>query len=77
MDKKLVRSENNGQLAGVAAGLANYFDVDVTLVRLLFVLFTIMGGPGILVYIILALVMPTEASMVGEKVNIEKEPMVA
>lgn len=72
-----MRSENNGQLAGVAAGLANYFDVDVTLVRLLFVLFTIMGGPGILVYIILAIVMPSETSMASETVNVEQEPMVA
>ena len=77
VNKNLTRSENNGQLAGVAAGLANYFDVDVTLVRLLFVLFTLMGGLGLLVYIILAIVMPTETSMIKEDVNTEKEPMVA
>ena len=77
MNNKLTRSESNGQLAGVAAGLATYFDVDVTLVRLLFVLFTLMGGPGILVYIILAIVMPTETSMPNKSVDIEKEAMVA
>lgn len=77
MDKKLMRSEKNRQLAGVAAGLANYFDVDVTIVRLLFILFTIAGGPGIFAYIICALVMPTEASMIDEQINIEKGPMVA
>lgn len=77
MDKKIMRSEKNRQLAGVAAGLANYFDVDVTIVRLLFILFTIAGGPGILAYIIAALVMPAEESMMGEQINVEKGPMVA
>jgi phage shock protein C len=77
MKKKLMRSEKNGQLAGVAAGVADYFDFDVTIVRLLFILFTIAGGPGIFAYLIAALVIPTEESMVGEQIHIEKGPMVA
>ncbi len=77
MAKKLMRSENDEQFLGVAAGLANYFDVDVTIVRLLFIFFTLMGGPGILVYLVLALVMPTEDSMIEEKIHIEKGPMAA
>lgn len=77
MGKKLMRSEKNKQLAGVAAGVADYFDFDVTVVRLLFILFTLAGGPGILAYIIAALVMPTEESVIGEQINIEKGSMVA
>ncbi|MFK7805715.1 MAG: PspC domain-containing protein [Anaerolineae bacterium] len=77
MDKKLMRSKDNEQLAGVAAGLANYFDIDVTIVRLLFVLFTLMGGPGVLAYIVLAIIMPAGDSVVGKQINIEKGPVPA
>jgi len=58
-DKKLMRSEDS-MIAGVAGGLANYFDTDPTLVRILFVLLTLLGGGGlgILVYIVLWIVMP-------------------
>lgn len=58
--KKLYRSVNNRQLWGVCAGLADYFDLDVSIVRVLFVLFTVLGGPGLLVYIVLAFVVPEE-----------------
>jgi phage shock protein C len=58
--KKLYKSAMNKKVWGVCAGLAEYFDVDVTLVRLLFVIFTLMGGPGLIVYIVLALVLPEE-----------------
>ena len=77
MSKKLMRSEKNGQLAGVAAGVADYFDADVTVVRILFILFTIAGGPGILAYIIAALVIPNEDDVanIQEKIVVEKTPM--
>ena len=58
--KRLQRDDENGRLAGVCAGLGEYFNVDPTLIRLLFVLFTLLGGQGILLYIILAIVMPGE-----------------
>ena len=58
-DKKLMRSEDR-MVAGVAGGLAEYFDIDPTLVRILFVLLTLLGGGGlgILVYIVLWIIMP-------------------
>ncbi len=59
-NKQLKRSITDRQWAGVAGGLAEYFNVDPTLVRLAFVLFTLLGGPGLLVYIILWLVIPEE-----------------
>ncbi|MGJ3238263.1 MAG: PspC domain-containing protein [Anaerolineae bacterium] len=61
-NKQLKRSTQDQRVAGVAGGLAEYFDVDVTLVRLAFVLFTLLGGPGLLIYIILWLVLPQEES---------------
>jgi phage shock protein C len=59
--KRLYRSEKNEMIAGVCAGLAEYFEIDPTLIRIAFVLFTLMGGSGVLVYILLWIVMPEEA----------------
>lgn len=58
--KKLYKSRTDKKLCGVCGGLADYFEIDSTVVRLLWVLFTIFGGAGILAYIIAALVMPNE-----------------
>jgi len=44
--------------AGVCGGIAEYLDVDPTLVRLFFVALTLMGGPGIIIYIVLMLIVP-------------------
>lgn len=56
--KKLYKSSNK-MLAGVCAGIAEYFNIDPTLVRLGWVLFCVLGGSGILVYIICAIVIPS------------------
>jgi phage shock protein C len=58
MTKKLYRSRSDRMLAGVCGGLAEYFGVDPTIVRILFVLFALAGGPGLILYIILMLVIP-------------------
>lgn len=58
MNKKLYRSVTDKMLGGVCGGLAEYFDVDPVLVRLIFVLAVIFGGSGILAYIILWIVIP-------------------
>jgi phage shock protein C len=47
-------------MAGVCAGLANYFGLDPTIIRLLFVAAFLLGGHGLLIYLILWLVMPCE-----------------
>lgn len=59
MEKKLTKSRNKS-LAGVCAGIAEYFNLDPTLVRVAYVLisFCSTGFPGLLLYIILALIMP-------------------
>jgi phage shock protein C len=58
--KRLYRAQDERMLAGVCGGLAKYFNVDPTLIRVLFVLATLPGGPGLLVYIALAIIMPEE-----------------
>ncbi|HBB13227.1 MAG: PspC domain-containing protein [Treponema sp.] len=56
--KKLYKSNSDKKLAGVCGGIAEYFDVDSTIIRLAWVLFTLAGGAGLLAYIIAAIVMP-------------------
>ena len=58
MAKKLTKSRTNRKLAGVCGGIAKFFDVDVTVIRILWVLATFLGGSGLLAYIICALLMP-------------------
>ncbi|HLK12491.1 MAG TPA: PspC domain-containing protein [Candidatus Binatia bacterium] len=52
------RVRRGKRIAGVCAGLAREFDVSVTLVRLAFVLATLIGGPGIIIYLALWIIMP-------------------
>lgn len=58
MANKLYRSTSDKMLGGVAGGLAEYFDIDPTIVRVLFIVVTLFGGGGILAYIILWIVVP-------------------
>ena len=58
MAKKLYRSTTDKMLGGVAGGLAEYFDIDSTLVRVLFIVVIFLGGGGIIAYIILWIVVP-------------------
>lgn len=72
--KKLYRSTHDRIIAGVAGGLAEYFDVDSTLVRALFVLLVFTGwGAGILLYILLAIIVPPEPSGTAKEKEIHKE----
>ena len=60
--KKLYRSQSDCRLAGVLGGLGAYFEIDPTLIRLAYVIFTIASGffPGILGYFLAVLVIPKE-----------------
>ena len=58
MNKRLYRSKNSRMLCGVCGGIAEYFDIDPTLVRLGWALFCALGGSGILAYIIAAIIIP-------------------
>lgn len=77
-NKKLVRPINDVKFAGVCAGIANYFGVDATLVRVIYAALTLFsaGFPGVLLYLFLMLIMPKEGSTPIEKTASEekKEP---
>ena len=62
MEKRLYRSKSDRMIWGVCGGLAEYFDVDPTLIRIIAVLSIFISGAGILAYIILAIVIPSESS---------------
>ena len=63
--KKLYKSRTDRKLCGVCGGIAEYFDIDPTLIRLGWVLFCALGGSGVLAYIVAALVIP-ERPMTGD-----------
>lgn len=58
--KKLYRSRKQQMLGGVCAGIANYFNIDVTLVRLIWVVIGLIGGSGLLAYLIAWIIIPLE-----------------
>ena len=58
MSKKLYKSNTNKMLEGVCGGIAEYFGIDPTIVRLAWVVFCALGGSGILAYIIAAIIIP-------------------
>ncbi len=64
VNKRLYRSRKNRRVAGVCSGIADYLAVDPTLVRILWVLLAIAGGPGVLLYIIMAAIVPEEPEFI-------------
>ena len=58
MEKRLYRSRNDRKLAGVCGGIAEYYGWDPTLVLVAWIVLTLLGGSGILIYLIMWLVMP-------------------
>lgn len=61
MKKKLYKIEEGKKIFGVCGGIAEYFNIDPTLVRLLWAVFSLAYGTGILAYIICACVMPNKS----------------
>ncbi len=60
MERKLYRSKTDKKILGVCGGIAEYFGIDSTVVRLILVLAVIFAGVGLLAYLIAALVMPVK-----------------
>ena len=58
MNRKLYKSNQDKMIAGVCGGLGEFFDVDPTLIRLLWVIFALAAGSGLLVYIASAIIIP-------------------
>ncbi len=65
-NKKLYRSSTDKKICGVCAGVANFFDIDPTLVRAIYALVTFFSGsfPGVIVYFILAFIIPEDNGMI-------------
>ena len=63
MKKRLYKIQQGKKLDGVCGGIAEYFDIDPTLVRLAWILFTAFVGSGIIAYIIAAIVMPRKSDV--------------
>ena len=59
-EEKIIQSSTDKKVCGVCGGIANYFDVDPTVIRLIWVIFTLVGGSGLIAYIIAAIIMPDE-----------------
>ena len=76
MTKRLYRSRNNVMVAGVLAGVAEYFDHDPTLWRLAFVLALVLTGifPFVLIYILACIVMPVAPDITFTEVTNDTEP---
>lgn len=60
MEKRLYKSNRNRMLCGVCGGIAEYFGLDPTLVRLGWIVFSALAGSGLLAYIIAAIVIPRD-----------------
>ncbi len=72
--KKMFRDSDSKVIGGVASGVAAFFGTDTTLIRVLFVVFTVVGGIGFLTYIILWIALP-EAKTITEKMQMQGEPV--
>ncbi|MBO7437224.1 MAG: PspC domain-containing protein [Bacteroidaceae bacterium] len=58
--KKLYRSKTDKKIFGVCGGFAEYFDIDVTIIRIIFLVLLLCVGSGLLAYLICALIMPEQ-----------------
>jgi phage shock protein C len=75
-EKRLVRMRSDRVVLGVASGIANWLGVDPVIVRLIFVLLALTGLHGILIYLVLALLMPEEEEVVAKANAFDEEEIV-
>jgi phage shock protein C len=64
--RRLYRSQSNKVIAGVCGGLAEYLNVDTTIVRLVWVLLTLLGGSGIILYVLAFFIVPEKPIVMGD-----------
>lgn len=72
--KKMFRDPETKALAGVSGGIAAYFGIEIVVVRILFIVFTLVGGLGLLVYIVLWVILP-EAHSLTDRMQMQGEPV--
>lgn len=73
MKEKLYRSRKQKVIAGVAGGIANYFNIDPVIIRVLFIMFTVFHGSGVLIYFILWVAIPEEPFEIAYGLNNENQ----
>ncbi len=71
---RIYRDTDHRIIGGVCAGMGAYWDIDPWIVRVLFIVLTLMGGLGILIYLILYIVLP-EAKTTAQKIEMKGEPV--
>ena len=64
MKKRLYKIEEGKKLCGVCGGIAEYFDIDPTIVRLLWIILICCVGTGVLAYIVAAIIMPKKSELI-------------
>ena len=69
MKKKLYKIENGKIIAGVCGGIAEYFNIDPTIVRLIWAFAVLCAGTGILLYIVAAIIMPRKSEVINNVVD--------
>ena len=68
-NKKLYRTEDNKMLAGVCGGVAEYLNLDPTLVRVLWVAVSLFAGAGVILYIVMAIIVPVKSQVVSGNIS--------
>ena len=61
MNKKLYKSRDNRKIAGVCGGLAEYFNVDVSIIRVAWAILSLFGGGGIIAYLLCIIIIPEKS----------------
>ena len=74
MQKKLYKSAVNKKISGVCGGIAEYLSVDATIIRLLWIIFCLLGGSGVLAYIICIVVIPEGSAVRNETPSDDDDP---
>ena len=64
-NRRLYRSQSNRMIAGVCGGLAEYLQVDATIIRVIFVVLAVLGGAGLPIYLAMWIVVPKQPDGVG------------
>ncbi|NLJ08273.1 MAG: PspC domain-containing protein [Sphingobacteriales bacterium] len=72
--RKLYRNKRDGMLGGVCSGLSDYFEIDVSLIRVLFILAMILGGGGLIAYLVLWIIIPENTIYTPEYQEVRNEP---
>jgi phage shock protein PspC (stress-responsive transcriptional regulator) len=74
IEKKLYRSTDDYMIAGVCGGIAEYFEIDSVLIRIIFIVLSLAGGSGLIIYILMLLLLPAKGETIKIKSNeIKKE----